>query len=264
MSEVDTENPPVAESIETEVVGSALEDAAQASVDVAQVAEQEPASTSADDPGIAGAALHAVVDDAPFLAEALAPVAVDDALSGDVEPAGLCAEPEPSAATEPDSYHHDPSAPSTAPAADTYPDPAIARVAGSSGEEDEEIIWAGNGRLFRYEKSAFVWKERGVGKAKLLRHRANDRIRFLMRHHETLLVLANHLVMGDMELTPSLGSDRAWVWNTVADIADGPQPRQDVLAIRFPKPEEALDFKRHFDESVRHMDALIRPEDAAV
>lgn len=37
-------------------------------------------------------------------------------------------------------------------------------------------------------------------------------------------------------LTPSAGSDRAWVWNVMADFADE-EPRREQLAIRFKNPE---------------------------
>lgn len=35
-----------------------------------------------------------------------------------------------------------------------------------------------------------------------------------------------------MELKPNAGSDRAWVWNTLADYADE-CPKPELLAIRF-------------------------------
>lgn len=35
-----------------------------------------------------------------------------------------------------------------------------------------------------------------------------------------------------MELKPNAGSDRAWVWNTLADYADE-CPKAELLAIRF-------------------------------
>lgn len=39
-------------------------------------------------------------------------------------------------------------------------------------------------------------------------------------------------VMPAMELKPNAGSDRAWVWNTLADYADE-CPKPELLAIRF-------------------------------
>ena len=35
-----------------------------------------------------------------------------------------------------------------------------------------------------------------------------------------------------MDLKPNAGSDRAWVWNTLADFADE-HPKPELLAIRF-------------------------------
>lgn len=39
-------------------------------------------------------------------------------------------------------------------------------------------------------------------------------------------------VTPDMDLKPNSGSDRAWVWNTLADYADE-CPKAELLAIRF-------------------------------
>lgn len=39
-------------------------------------------------------------------------------------------------------------------------------------------------------------------------------------------------VTPDMDLKPNSGSDRAWVWNTLADYVDE-CPKAELLAIRF-------------------------------
>ena len=43
-------------------------------------------------------------------------------------------------------------------------------------------------------------------------------------------------VLPDMELKPNCGSDRAWVWTTLADFADG-ESKPELLAIRFANAE---------------------------
>lgn len=43
-----------------------------------------------------------------------------------------------------------------------------------------------------------------------------------------------------MELKPNAGSDRAWVWNTLADFADE-HPKPELLAIRFLNAESERD-----------------------
>lgn len=39
-----------------------------------------------------------------------------------------------------------------------------------------------------------------------------------------------------MKLVPNVGSDRSWVYTTLADVSEG-EPRAELLAIRFATPE---------------------------
>lgn len=42
-----------------------------------------------------------------------------------------------------------------------------------------------------------------------------------------------------MKLSPNVGSDRSWVWNTSADVSEG-EPEAQTLAIRFANSESKL------------------------
>ncbi|XP_076003674.1 ran-specific GTPase-activating protein [Genypterus blacodes] len=116
-------------------------------------------------------------------------------------------------------------------------------------EEDEEEIFKIRGRLYRYasENDPAEWKERGTGDLKMLKHKEKGTIRLLMRRERTLKICANHHILPSMELKPSAGSDKAWVWNTVADFADE-SPKPEHLAIRFLTVENAQKFKAKFEE----------------
>lgn len=49
-----------------------------------------------------------------------------------------------------------------------------------------------------------------------------------------------------MKLSPNVGSDRSWVWNTSADVSEG-EPEAQTLAIRFANSESnptPLSFSR--------------------
>lgn len=46
-------------------------------------------------------------------------------------------------------------------------------------------------------------------------------------------------VTSDMKLAPNVGSDRSWVWNVAADVADG-ETTAETLAIRFANSESEL------------------------
>ncbi|XP_053181406.1 ran-specific GTPase-activating protein [Scomber japonicus] len=116
-------------------------------------------------------------------------------------------------------------------------------------EEDEEELFKMRAKLYRFasENEPPEWKERGTGDVKLLKHREKGTIRLLMRRDRTLKICANHNIVPMMELKPNAGSDRAWVWNTLADYADE-CPKPELLAIRFLNAENAQKFKVKFDE----------------
>nr|XP_046241718.1 ran-specific GTPase-activating protein [Scatophagus argus] len=116
-------------------------------------------------------------------------------------------------------------------------------------EEDEEELFKMRAKLYRFasENDPPEWKERGTGDVKLLKHKEKGTIRLLMRRDRTLKICANHHITPAMELKPNTGSDRAWVWNTLADYADE-CPKPELLAIRFLNAENAQKFKGKFDE----------------
>ncbi|XP_034026984.1 ran-specific GTPase-activating protein isoform X2 [Thalassophryne amazonica] len=116
-------------------------------------------------------------------------------------------------------------------------------------EEDEEELFKMRAKLYRFasENDPPEWKERGTGDVKLLKHKERGTIRLLMRRDRTLKICANHHIIPMMELKPNAGSDRAWVWNTLADYADE-CPKPELLAIRFLNADNAQKFKMKFDE----------------
>lgn len=125
-----------------------------------------------------------------------------------------------------------------------------------SGEEDEETFWKHRAKLYRWAKEAGEWKERGLGEAKLLKHKQSGKTRFLLRQEKTLKIVANHygrnlvssfvlpshscllLVVAHhkfCQLTPNVSSDKIWVW-TVTDFADN-NPKVEQFGLRFGQVE---------------------------
>ncbi|KND00428.1 uncharacterized protein SPPG_04749 [Spizellomyces punctatus DAOM BR117] len=115
-------------------------------------------------------------------------------------------------------------------------------------EEDEETTFKMRSKLFRFDKAGNEWKERGTGDVKLLKHKESGKIRILMRREKTHKICANHYITPEMELKSNVGSDRSWVWSTLADVSEG-EPSHELLAIRFANSENANKFKEAFEEA---------------
>lgn len=120
----------------------------------------------------------------------------------------------------------------------------------STMEEEEVELIKLRAKLYRYDNTSnpAEWKERGTGEVKLLHHETKNTVRVVMRRDKTLKICANHYVTPFMELKPSYGSDRAWVWSVMADYADEVAQRQ-LLAIRFANSKNAKQWKETFDEA---------------
>lgn len=125
------------------------------------------------------------------------------------------------------------------------------------GDEEETVTLNLRAKLFRFEREAREWKERGTGELKLLKHNETSRIRLVMRRDKTHKVCANHLITSDMKLAPNVGSDRSWVYSVAADVSDG-DASAETLAVRFGNVENAQAFKQAF-EAAQASNASLAP-----
>ena len=116
-----------------------------------------------------------------------------------------------------------------------------------TGEEDEEIMFSHRAKLYRFVAEDKQWKERGVGDIKLLKNRRSGKIRVLMRRDQVLKICANHQITAEMKLKPNAGSEKSWVWSTMADFSEQ-ECRAERLAVRFKSEDIAKQFKEKFEE----------------
>jgi len=135
-----------------------------------------------------------------------------------------------------------------------------------SGEEEEECMYSDRCKLFIFGETLLdkgsgkkTWRERGIGEAKILRHKEHQRLRFLMRQEKTMKIISNHAVDPRIKLEPNAGSDRSWVWSAF-DFAEG-ELKETVFALRFADTEIATKFKDKFIESQKEMESLLAGED---
>jgi len=146
--------------------------------------------------------------------------------------------------------------------ADVYFEPVcrLETVHTSNNEENEEAIFKMRAKLFRFDKKEKEWKERGVGDVRFMEHKETHKIRILMRQDKTFKVRLNHYVVPGLELTESLGSDRAWMWNCPMDYSEE-EPQPDIFAIRFANHENALKFKDAFEDAIAKNSKLMGKKD---
>lgn len=135
-----------------------------------------------------------------------------------------------------------------------------------SGEEEEEVLYGVRAKLFIFGETMLdagtgnkTWRERGIGEARILRHREHQRIRLLMRQEKTMKVIANHAMDPRITLEPNVGSDRSWVWSAF-DFAEG-ELVETVFAMRFVDSDTAGVFKEKFIECQKEMEKLLAGED---
>ena len=117
-----------------------------------------------------------------------------------------------------------------------------------TGEEDEEELYSQRSKLFRFRDKE--WKERGLGDAKLLKHKKTGKVRFMLRQEKTMKIVGNFYVVDVApycELKPNAGSEKSWVW-LASDCSDG-EPKAEQLALRFASKELAVKFKDAFEEA---------------
>lgn len=115
-----------------------------------------------------------------------------------------------------------------------------------TGEEGENVLFEERAKLHRFDSEGKQWKERGVGKVKILQDPTTCKVRILMRREQVLKVCCNHFVTADMKFTASSSSDRAWTWYA-QDYSEG-KMKTELFAIRFKTVDQALSFKRVIDE----------------
>jgi Ran-binding protein 1 len=106
--------------------------------------------------------------------------------------------------------------------------------------------------LYRFDKEAKDWKERGVGFMKILKNPENGRCRVLMRRAQTFRVCANHFILPGTTLKAN--GDKAVLWHAT-DFADGKESNE-ILSVKFKSPEIVQEFKTAFDSARAQNQAL--------
>ncbi|GLG99976.1 E3 SUMO-protein ligase RanBP2 [Gryllus bimaculatus] len=137
-----------------------------------------------------------------------------------------------------------------------------------TGEEEEEVLYCHRAKLFRFMDG--MWKERGIGDIKILKHKQTCKVRLVMRREQVLKLCLNHFLTAEMVFSEK--DEKSWFW-TAADFAEG-EIHQEKLAIRFQNKDVAVAFKEAIDKAQanlgsptktdRHSSEVIVSEDSIV
>ncbi|XP_072996458.1 ran-binding protein 1 homolog b-like [Typha latifolia] len=122
----------------------------------------------------------------------------------------------------------------------------LEEVAVTTGEEEEDVLLDLKAKLYRYDKEGSLWKERGSGSVKLLKHKGTRKVRLVMRQAKTLKICANHLVVATTKMQDHAGNDKSCVWHAT-DFSDG-ELKEEMFAIRFASVENCKKFRDMVEE----------------
>ncbi|XP_072975101.1 ran-binding protein 1 homolog b-like [Typha angustifolia] len=122
----------------------------------------------------------------------------------------------------------------------------LEEVAVTTGEEEEDVLLDLKAKLYRYDKEGSLWKERGSGSVKLLKHKVTRKVRLVMRQAKTLKICANHLVVATTKMQDHAGNDKSCVWHAT-DFSDG-ELKEEMFAIRFASVENCKKFRDMVEE----------------
>ena len=122
----------------------------------------------------------------------------------------------------------------------------LAKVEVKTGEEDEDLIFKSRGKLFRFRDGE--WKERGTGDLKLLRHKTEKKIRFILRQDKTLKIVANFIISEKplCELKPHQGSEKMFMF-IAYDCSE--EPVMEKFVIKLGNADKAKIFKENFENA---------------
>ena len=130
----------------------------------------------------------------------------------------------------------------------------------TTGEEDEEVVFKHRAKVYRFDPDKKEWKDRGVGDIKILKHKAKNTFRVLLRREQVHKIACNHYITKEMELKPMFSSDTA-VCYFAMDFADE-EAKMEHMAVKFKHKETKDDFKAKFEECQKQLDNP-SPGDAA-
>uniref|UniRef100_H2XM76 RanBD1 domain-containing protein n=1 Tax=Ciona intestinalis TaxID=7719 RepID=H2XM76_CIOIN len=88
-----------------------------------------------------------------------------------------------------------------------------------TGEEQDQVLFENRVKLFVFHRESKQWKERGLGRVRILQNLNNYRIRLVMRREQVFKVCLNHFITEAIHFNFKENSDKVLVW-AATDFSD--------------------------------------------
>lgn len=110
-----------------------------------------------------------------------------------------------------------------------------------TGEEGFDCVYEHRAKMFRMDKAAKEWKERGLGNIRMLVKKDDNNVaRLLMRREQVLKLCCNQLITKDLKFTVSEKNTNTLTW--VGHDYSENELQVETFAIRFKTADIAKDF----------------------
>nr|XP_026691293.1 E3 SUMO-protein ligase RanBP2 [Ciona intestinalis] len=112
-----------------------------------------------------------------------------------------------------------------------------------TGEEQDQVLFENRVKLFVFHRESKQWKERGLGRVRILQNLNNYRIRLVMRREQVFKVCLNHFITEAIHFNFKENSDKVLVW-AATDFSDPDKPNGEMLqfAMKLKSAETAINF----------------------
>ena len=114
-----------------------------------------------------------------------------------------------------------------------------------SGEEETEEIFNVRSKLYRWRDDQ--WKERGIGQAKILKHKETGKYSFILRQDQTMKLMAFFYIYGKglCSLQKLQTADKSFFWSCL-DFSEG-AAKLEKFCLRMKTAEEVEQFQKFFE-----------------
>lgn len=123
-----------------------------------------------------------------------------------------------------------------------------------SGEEETDEVFSVRAKLYRWRDAQ--WKERGVGQAKILKHKVTSRHSFILRQDQTMKLQAYFYIFGKglCTLNKLQTAEKSLFWSCV-DTSEG-SAKLEKFCLRVKTNEELEQFQKFFELSLEENNKL--------